>query len=204
LILIDADRSDQIAVLDSVNTLGLSDRVDVEICHSGNRRLFLERGRLCLYHSGNRFYPYPALEALAAGVPVLTDDRVFAAEFSGQADGRTDQAEAVAGQTGVNTGQANGLAGSVDGIAAPADGFAGSADGLTGQTDAMVEPAVGFGCLADFNGGEETPRFILDLLYDRSRYEQWRDALLPVVESRHSFDDMVAGVYDVYVRGLRA
>jgi glycosyltransferase involved in cell wall biosynthesis len=147
LMLTDAGLSDNMALLDRLDALGLAGRVDVQICRGGNRERFLQRACLCLYHSGNRFLPYPALESAAMGVPVLTDDRRFVREISGRlGDVR---------------------------------------------------------CAVEFDKTAETAQLVLDLLYDRERYEKLSGALLSAVGALYNFGDAIVPVYDAYVRGLR-
>ena len=49
------------------------------LCYNAGfaRRKIYKQADLCLYYSENRFFPYPAAESIAIGIPTMTNDRTF-------------------------------------------------------------------------------------------------------------------------------
>jgi len=107
-----------------------------------SRRDLYNRADLCVYYSENRFFPYIAAEAAAAGTPLVTNDLSFP-----DRDIR---------------------------------------DGHISFTDPIA-----------------LAQKVLAFIYDKNRRDGLAGAELDFLRSRHDMEDMLIGVYDVYVRGLR-
>jgi hypothetical protein len=65
-------------IMEKISGMGLADRVTLETGASPGWPPRPEQAQLCLYHSEGRYFPYPAVEAMASGIPALTDDRELA------------------------------------------------------------------------------------------------------------------------------
>jgi len=115
-----------------------------------SRMALYSQAGLCVHYSENRFYPYPAAETAALGVPTLTNDKNIFADAKNEHDGQE------------------------------------------------------WGALVDFNEPDELARRILGMVYDKRLRGHIASIEEDFIRSRYDMEDMIIGLYDTYVRGLRA
>ena len=189
-----------------------------------SRRLLYNQADLCLYHSENRFFPYPAAETIAMGIPTLTNDINFFAQTlttsgaeSAVGVGETEVAEgAEIAESAERVEVAEVAEGSeVAEVAESAEVAENTTDATDAASDSEAFDGAGAGAgqpetesaaapgIVDFTDPNELAYRILKLIHNRAQYDALATVELELVRARYDIDDMIMGIYDSYVKGLR-
>ncbi|MCL2057901.1 MAG: glycosyltransferase [Oscillospiraceae bacterium] len=173
-------------------------------CASARMALY-SQADLCVYYSENRFFPYPVAEAIALGVPTLTNDKgfveaAFATEKSnaGEERGGEREREEIRGDE-IKDDEVRDYEVRDDEVRGDEirDDEVNGGEALYSGLGAVFEPV-------DFGDPDELARRVLMLIGDDAFRKHFIALEEKAVRSRYDIEDMIIGIYDSYVKGLRA
>ena len=169
------------------------------------------RSDLCLFYSENRFFPYPAAEAIAMGVPTVTNDFTFFLNLSvdilpetpsnSEAAKRRKKLKHLKPVKVIYKNGYNGIGKNAD-YGPDEEADTGENANAAVNEDAGIKSILSYSHI-DFGKPEAVAQRMLTLINDSSFRGDFISAEYQTVRERYNIEDMLIGIYDSYVRGFR-